>query len=578
LRYINQFIGRALSIVFTPFARIWSFMRRVIPGLKMLPTLKPPVLAASLSFTFVLTVVIVHFLVVMVFDWGSNESRTQYWQTLPFLILLMFAIPGFVYLFVRLLLAPPKSPFPDIDLAFEAGLSALQKNGISIKETPLYLVLGIPDSRKIKQMMAASNRAFDVSHVTADGQALYWYGSPDATYLYLSGVGNICQLTKDLGRYVSQTSSVDEEYAGGGDFKGTIDVRALGDKRKNLDSPVADDDAGMAPSSQIKQTIKAGDLRQKAEHKPLRRETAVQQNKTQLSSREKLAEQKRRIAHLCTLLQRHRRPVCSLNGILVAIVNRLIEEFPGQLARQAKSDLSTICEKTGVISTVTTIVTGFENDEGCREFVARLKEIYGEEFSTRRFGKSYRSWECPSPAHLKEISNESIENFDQYIYSIFTQHEALSARNVNGNRDMVKFLCWIYARFYEGLETTLMNGFSSDSGGDDDFPRFAGCYFMGVGDSPEQQFFSEGVFDRVDENQGELEWSSKILQREETWSLMSQLTFLVGLIAIGFLIFKVVTHESSDSESRNRQTPNEVLKVAGTAARPVSYSFEDVCG
>ena len=55
---------------------------------------------------------------------------------------------------------------------------------------------------------------------------------------------------------------------------------------------------------------------------------------------------------------------------------------------------------------------------------------------------------------------------------------------------------------------------------------------MGIGDAAEHQFFHEGVFDRVDENQGELEWTSRVLRREESLNVMSQLIFLVGLIAI----------------------------------------------
>jgi len=90
-----------------------------------------------------------------------------------------------------------------------------------------------------------------------------------------------------------------------------------------------------------------------------------------------------------------------------------------------------------------------------------------------------------------------------------------------------------------------MNGFNSDVSGNKDFPRFAGCYFMGIGDTPEAQFFGDGVFDRVDENQGELEWSSKLLQREENWTLMSQLIFLLGLVSIAALGVLIVLKNRS---------------------------------
>ena len=508
-------------------------MRRVIPGLKKLTQLKPETLAAVLTFLFVLMILIGD----IIYLFFKEESDSEFWRDIPIIVLLNFVIPIVVYFGVKILLAPPKSPFPQIDLAFEAGLKALEKNGISIRETPLYLVVGMPESKRIKQMMGASRRTFDFTHVTADGQALYWYGSADSTYLFLSGVGNVSQLTKDLAKYISQSSG-DSGYASGDGYKGTINVAVLGKGKPGLNLASDDEDQMADGGDIIKATIKAGDLK-KSDPKPLNRAAPEpkRQQKQQLSSREKLADQKRRIAHLSTLLARHRRPVCSLNGIIVAIANRLVEEFPSELARQIKSDLTTISETTGVVCTVTAIVTGFENDQGCRQFVARLREAHGEEFLSRRFGKSYRSWESPTEEHLKEISNESIENFDQYIYSIFTQHDALSSRNVDGNRDMVKFLCWIYSRFFEGLELTMTSGFNADGKGGENLPRFAGCYFMGVGDSPEYQFFGEGVFDRVDENQGELEWSTKVTDREEALALMSQLIFLVGLIALAILMF-----------------------------------------
>lgn len=549
MRYLillRRYVDFTLARIFYPFTYVWGKIRQIIPGLKGLPTLKPETLAALLSLILILTIVITHAVIVFWFR-RDVEATASYWRTLPVLVGLVVAIPAVMYFGVRIFLAPPKSPFPDIDLAFAAGIAALEKNGIAVRQTPIYLVLGMPDAKMVKHMMNASGRSFEFEHTTADGQALHWYGSGDHTYLFLTNVGNVCQLTRDLAKYVSQTSP-DPDYAGGSDFKGTIDVRALGRGNK---SPVAASFEDNVPDAQgdsesFRATIKAGELdRHKSpagssgsvREQP--RSTTRSASQKQLSSREKLANQNQRMTHLCNLLRRHRHPVCAINGIVVAISRQLVEEFPGELARQIRGDLNGICQTSGVISTVTAIVTGFENDEGCREFVARLKETKGEGFLDRRFGKSYRSWECPTEGHLKEMSQESIENFDQYIYSLFTQHDALSSRHVTGNREMAKFLCWIYAKFFEGLEQTLTNGFSRD-GGSDDVPRFAGCYFMGIGGSPDAQFFNEGVFDRIDENQGELEWNSRVLMREEMLSLMSQLTFLAGLIAIAAFVYLIL--------------------------------------
>ena len=530
MRLLNQYIARFLSMLFSPFARIWGFMRRVIPGLKVLPTLKPEVLAAVLCFIFLILIAVVQTLILTA-GWYGTENVS--WGRLPVLFLVAFVTPVVVYFGVKIFLAPPKSPFPDIDLAFEAGINALAKNGIQLKDAPLYLVLGTPDSKVVRKVMRASGREFDFSHTTADGQALHWYGAADHIYVFLTGIGNVCQLTKDLAKYVNQASPDDAEYSGD-NFKGTIDVSGLG-KGNAPSAPALSPPPieSFEAADRFSATIQPGEIG--VASTPTRTEQPPNPPKSrqtkQLSSREKLAIQKRRLTHFCQLLSRSRRPVCAINGIIVLMSSRLVEEFPGELARQTKKDLSTITTTTGVVSTVTAVVNGFENYEGCREFVFRLSEMEGASFLQRRFGKSYRSWEAPSPGHLKEISNNSVEIFDKYVYSIFTGRDALSSRNVIGNRNMVKFLCWLYARFYEGLEITLTTGFNVDSASLEDFPRFSGCYFIGAGDSEETTFFTNGVFDRVDENQGELEWTSAVTQKEEAMSLMSQLVFLAGLLA-----------------------------------------------
>ena len=211
-------------MLFAPFSAIWGFMRRVIPGLKKLPTLKPEMLAALLCFIFLILIAVIQ-VIILTLGWYGTEGVS--WGKIPVLFLIAFATPVVVYFGVKIFLAPPKSPFPDIDLAFEAGIQALAKNGIQLKDAPLYLVLGTPDSKVVKKIMRASGRQFDFSHTTADGQALHWYGAADHVYVFLTGIGNVCQLTKDLAKYVNQTSPEDAEYSGD-DFKGTIDVRSLG--------------------------------------------------------------------------------------------------------------------------------------------------------------------------------------------------------------------------------------------------------------------------------------------------------------------------------------------------------------
>ncbi|MCP4096801.1 MAG: hypothetical protein GY748_11215 [Planctomycetaceae bacterium] len=527
---LNQIIGRCLTVLLAPFTAIWSMISRLIPGLRYLPNMRPELLAAFICFILTASITVIHALIV---SFDSNEMQEPYLRTYFALGAISIVLPIVIYFGVKIFLSPPKSPFPDIDAAFDSGLKALQDHGIQIKETPLFLVLGTPDSKTVERTMRASELKFDFSHVTADGQSLYWYGSLDAIYLFLSGIGNVAQLTKDLAKYTNEQHGENEQEVG--DFRGTIDVRALGQGKKKFLPPVVEEE-----SQDLMATIRATDLspnRPRVNPVSEPTERSKPSDTRQLSSREKLTEQKHRLEHFCEILKRRRGTVCALNGIVVCMDCQLVEGFPGQLGRQVKSDLLTVCQSTDVVSNVTAIVTGFETHSGCREFVSRLNELQGDSFINRRFGKSYRSWRVPTPDQMRYIANASIENFDQYIYSIFTQRDALSSRNVDGNREMIKFLCWIYAQFYEGLERTLTTGFCGGESDDWCLPRISGCYFLGVGESSGDSFFGPGIFDRINENQSELEWTKAKIHREANLSFLSQLVFLVGLISLSALSY-----------------------------------------
>ena len=120
-RFITRFVNRILGYILLPFARTYSLLSRVIPGLKKLPALKPETLAALLTFIAILTVVLFHTFIAIIWT-PDSEAGNTYWNTFPYLVILLFVIPAVVFLFVKILLAPPKSLFPDIDLAFEAGI------------------------------------------------------------------------------------------------------------------------------------------------------------------------------------------------------------------------------------------------------------------------------------------------------------------------------------------------------------------------------------------------------------------------------------------------------------------------
>src|SRR5207248_7858690 len=75
---------------------------------------------------------------------GSSNPYVQEYY-LPVLFLLIYAVGWFGWMVWKLLGASEgAADYPDIDDAWEEGLHGLQAQGISLADTPLFMVLGQP--------------------------------------------------------------------------------------------------------------------------------------------------------------------------------------------------------------------------------------------------------------------------------------------------------------------------------------------------------------------------------------------------------------------------------------------------
>lgn len=537
MQYLNKF----LNVILLPFHKIYEWIKRLIPGFRKISSIPPEWLGALVSTLFFVIFFAVFWLwlfFVQPEDSSETGAYANYW---PWQILVTTTTPILIFWFIRVLRSPPKSPYPDIDAAWNFGLKTLREHGISIKNTPIYLMLGVQSGQTLKSLMASSGRTFDFEHVTAEGQALYWYGSSDAIYLVLSEIGCVSALSKEVAKVVvNNEGGRDDEDSMPDDFRGTIGVQNLarGSRRPRLEP---------APEPDIGATIRAGE----SPRKPLmqsrrmelgKRETPIEPPKVsaqgpRVVSKDDIALQTKRLGYFAKLIKRTRNPVGSINGILMNGSLRVIEDYPAEFARQVRNDLSAICHSCGLICAVTMTVSGWEQLNGCQLLVERLQEKHGNDFVKRRFGKGFRSWEFPNRNNMDDLATESVLNFDQYIYSIFQERDALSSRNLLGNREMIKFFCRVYSKFLPGLTEVLGGSFVRESKTENNYPRFSGCYFIGAGNDENQKFFVNAVFDRLDENQSELEWTDQVRRREEGWELASNIVFITGLAAIGVFCF-----------------------------------------
>ena len=527
--FFRAIFNNTFNFILAPLRNLFGFLRRAIPGLKWFANLKPEVLAAVLTFIFLLLI------------WGFTrfgpgaahaQASTQMvgWAVT---LVVIFAIPIVLYFFLRVLLQPPKSPYPDIDESWQVGLKELEKNGLVLKDLPIYLVLGMRDTKQIRSFIESSGREFDIEGVTGSGQTLIWYASKDQAFVFLANVGNFTEFSANSQKLRTIQGVAEQEFTSTAHISDFYHVP----KQVMLDESEIDE----AP---IMGTVRATDAmpqsRQHASPEPFRPDSgeagAPQEKDSQRqTARAKVSEQRKRLSHLATLIRRSRNPVCPINGILVNASVSILESYPEELSRQLRDDLSGIATELGVVCAVTLVVSGLETDKGFVNFAERLIQQNGPGFGKSKFGRSYRSWSPPTPEQLEQVAQAAVEEFDHFTHLLFTKRDALSREHVQGNRDLSLFLCRIYSTVLPGLKIVLGKGCNTPAGGDGEFPRFAGCYF--VGNDQGRDFFLEKIFDRVDENQGELEWTRSTMQKEETWKTMANLSYLIGLISLIAFVF-----------------------------------------
>ena len=71
---------------------------------------------------------------------------------------------------------------------------------------------------------------------------------------------------------------------------------------------------------------------------------------------------------------------------------------------------------------------------------------------------------------------------------------------------------------------------------------FGGCYFAATGDSEDRQAFVKGVFDKLPEQQEELEWTEEAIRQDQKHHALANLGFCLSTVLllglVGTIVFK----------------------------------------
>jgi hypothetical protein len=461
---------------------------------------------------------------------------------------LIVVIPVVVYYALKLWLAGDVSPYEDIDKAWQAGMAALEQQGLDITQVPVFLIVGSAGEAQEKALFAASRLSLNFREVPQGPAALHWYANPDAIYIVAtntSGSSRLAALARAAAEEEkSRPAGFNPRPAAGASIRGTI----VAGGPEPEESPITQSgtfpggpEPATAPSADIRGTMVAS-VRSSDSLGGAGQGAAPSHQAVTLRP-EDAADQDRRLEYLCSLVRRARQPICPLNGVLALLPFGLIQHGPREgieIQRALKRDLATIVRVGKVRCPVTALVIGMEEEAGFRELVRRVGR---DRSAAQRFGKGFSVSNPPLPERLEAVCAHACGAFEDWVYALFREKDSLSKP---GNVKLYALLCTIRRNVQLRLGNILVGAFGADP---EQAPQgepllFSGCYFAAAGETDDRQAFVKGVFDKLPDEQAELQWTEAGKREDAKYQRLSQfvstLDFLVLASLVGIIVYLFV--------------------------------------
>ncbi len=117
------------------------------------------------------------------------------------------------------------------------------------------------------------------------------------------------------------------------------------------------------------------------------------------------------------------------------------------------------------------------------------------------------------------------------MYTLFREKGSLSKP---GNTKLYALLCKIRRVVQSRLTNILVNGYGWDPDRASEHAPlfFGGCYFAATGDTQDRQAFVKGVFDKLPEQQEEVQWTEDASREEQKYQLMAQLALGLNTVLL----------------------------------------------
>ena len=509
-------IHSIVDAIATPMRAIFYWFSRSLPGVRAISQWSLPTKWSLLSLLFLLLIwaaaYIRHIL-------DSQEADRNWWMWFLLPIPLVAIIPTLIYYLVKYLLMQEKSRFPDIDRIWEDGISESAAKGIPVSETPLFLVLGTSQHREVKTLLQLMNLDFKVQVPSGGSPPLSVHACHEGILVFLNGCNCISRLSTSSSSGPSEASPASNAGMLLSDVGGTIDASKLGAMRFSIPEKNEPTNVPFQPGGTML-LDESQDLSELWK--------AVSTSK--LLNSNDIFDCEERLRHVCKLINRARRPLCPINGIVSVLPFELIESSGAQLQIAIQKDLAVLRQELQIRCPNTALVTGMEIDEG---FVELIKRLPPQQSSDNRFGKGSDLWVAPEAPRLDAIAVHATATFEDWIYMLFQEANALKKKH---NSRLFMLLCRVRGTFADNLRAVLSRGFGFDPVIDPALAYeqflFGGCYFAASGSAPSQQAFVKSVFAKAFQQEGELEWSPTARQQDQLYRFCGNIAALIGTIAL----------------------------------------------
>jgi hypothetical protein len=498
---------------------------------------------APVAFAWFVHVVLVAAIVVLLYFIQPQSGITvnvgrgpgwfrPYWLPAIFL-LAYFLIWSAVWLWHALAPNQPTTDFPDLDAAWAEVLAALEKAGIGISDTPLFLVLGTPPGG-YDPLFRSLPHDLIVAGGTNPTSPLRVYANRDGIYLAvpgasLLGVQDTSPRANDLEHIERMNVSIDMNASIGID-------QSIGTSISGSFSSIG----GSEPLQEIQRIIRSAReaSRQLTEDEKQRIRVLsgdpagvpAVASPSQRAAGSVLQDPRvtnlaaDRLTHVCGLVAAARWPLCPLNGAILAVPMSVADkdESAQQWGLVARHDLTVAEAGFKLRFPVYALIGGAEDLPGGHLFFERFASDKGD----RRLGKGF-----PLNPELRPTdAAAAVEAAVGWVFGNLLPYWSLRLMhvdNVEGSADsianaqLVRFLAEVGRR---GPHLARLLSRAAAAG--DRVPLFGGCYLTvlpqtGSGGA----LFAKEFFRKVESTQGYIAWTDEAFDTDDSYRSATKLGY-----------------------------------------------------